>query len=74
MSSYLLIVPLAAVLILNLPLAFLRKCVIPFGVAFALVQVPVQVIAHFVTFSRQAMDDIEGFDAFINSTLILIRP
>ncbi|MFC1453750.1 complex I subunit 5 family protein [Verrucomicrobiota bacterium] len=38
MSLYLLIVPLAGVLILNLPLSFLRKCVIPFGVAFALVQ------------------------------------
>jgi multicomponent Na+:H+ antiporter subunit D len=38
MSSYLLIVPLAGVLVLNLPLAFLRKCIIPFGVAFALVQ------------------------------------
>ena len=39
MSLYLLIVPLAGVLILNLPLSFLRKCVIPFGVAFALVQI-----------------------------------
>ena len=38
MSSYLLIVPLAAVLVLNLPLAFLRRCLAPFGVAFALTQ------------------------------------
>ncbi len=38
MSAFFLIAPLAAVLILNLPFAFLRKCVIPFGVAFALMQ------------------------------------
>jgi len=38
MSALLLIVPLAAVLILNLPLSFLRKCVIPFGVAFSIMQ------------------------------------
>lgn len=38
MSALLLIVPLAAVLILNLPLSFLRKCVVPFGVAFSIMQ------------------------------------
>jgi len=37
-SALLLIMPLAAVLILNLPLSFLRKCVIPFGVAFSIMQ------------------------------------
>lgn len=38
MSALLLIVPLAAVLFFNLPFSFLRKGVIPFGVAFAVLQ------------------------------------
>lgn len=38
MSALLLIVPLGAVLVFNLPFAFLRKGVIPFGVAFAILQ------------------------------------
>lgn len=38
MSALLLIVPLGAVLILNLPLDFLRKGIIPFGVVFAVLQ------------------------------------
>ncbi|MDO9541059.1 MAG: proton-conducting transporter membrane subunit [Kiritimatiellia bacterium] len=38
MSALLLIVPLAAVLFFNLPFSFLRKGIIPFGVAFAVLQ------------------------------------
>lgn len=40
------------------------------SLSFALAQIPVQTLATFVTFSRQAMDDIDGFQAFLNSTLI----
>jgi multicomponent Na+:H+ antiporter subunit D len=38
MATLLLILPLAAVLFFNLPLPFLKKGVIPFGVAFAVLQ------------------------------------
>ena len=38
MSSLFLILPLAAVLFFNLPFSFLRKGLIPFGVAFAVLQ------------------------------------
>lgn len=39
MSAFLLIAPLAAVLVLNLPVPFFRRCLVPFGVAFSIVQV-----------------------------------
>jgi hypothetical protein len=38
--------------------------------AFNLVQVPVQVFASWITCSRQAMDDLDSFGAFINATLL----
>lgn len=37
---------------------------------FELVPVPIQTVAHFVNFSKQALDDLDGFEAFINATLI----
>lgn len=38
--------------------------------SFELVQVPIQTLAHFVHFSKQALDDLDGFQEFINSTLV----
>jgi hypothetical protein len=38
-------------------------------VTFQLLQVPVQTIAHFVNFSRQALDDLDGFQEWIDATL-----
>jgi hypothetical protein len=37
---------------------------------FALAQVPVQTLATFVNFTRQALDDLDGFQEFIRSTLV----
>jgi len=38
--------------------------------AFTLVQVPIQTLASFITFSKQALDDIDGFGTFLNATLV----
>lgn len=40
------------------------------ALSFELVQVPIQTLAHFVHFSRQALDDLDGFGEFINATLV----
>lgn len=39
-------------------------------ISFTLVQVPVQTLATHITFSKQALDDLDAFGAFINSTLV----
>jgi HK97 family phage major capsid protein len=39
------------------------------AMTFELVQVPVQTIAHFVNYSRQAMDDLDGFQEWMDATL-----
>ena len=39
-------------------------------VTFQLVQIPIQTVAHFINFSRQALDDLNDFGEFINSTLV----
>jgi HK97 family phage major capsid protein len=39
-------------------------------ITFNLVQIPIQTLASFITFSKQAMSDIDSFASFINSTLL----
>ena len=39
-------------------------------ITFLLTQIPIQVFASFINVSKQSMDDLDSFTAFINSTLL----